>query len=260
MSSLFATAIAGYLLTTDSTSAIIATQRWCDRPFYYNADTKSLLHGALFLLRRWCLLTVPSHCGNLVTPSEIWSNYALEEVNDMKKLLVRSLTISLLAFLLANSVALGQGPPGPTIASAATASVGNISGEYDLINAILDFAPGAAMPSHTHGGLTLVTVLEGELTNAFEGQAAQVFRAGENWIERPGHLALHSAGASAARASVVFLLPKGAELTTMAGAGGIGMPRTGGRDMENWLLLLITLGLLFTALGAVTRTRVRVWH
>jgi quercetin dioxygenase-like cupin family protein len=113
------------------------------------------------------------------------SNYASEEANAMKKLLVRSLVISLLAFQVANSMALGQSPPGPTIASAASASTGNISGEFDLINAILDFSPGAAMPSHTHGGLTLVAVLEGELTNAFEGQAAKAFRVGENWVEQP---------------------------------------------------------------------------
>jgi hypothetical protein len=69
---------------------------------------------------------------------------------------------------------------------------------------------------------------------------------------------MHNAGASAARASVVFLLPKGAELTTMAGQGAVGMPRTGGGNAESWLFLLVALGLLFTALGSLSRTRVRV--
>ena len=82
---------------------------------------------------------------------------------------------------------------------------------------ILDFAPGTWTPLHSHGGLTLVRVLEGEMTRRAHG-ADDVFQAGEGWVETPGDVhAAGNAGTAPARVLVTFLLPAGAPLTTVEG-------------------------------------------
>jgi quercetin dioxygenase-like cupin family protein len=85
------------------------------------------------------------------------------------------------------------------------------------VQLILDFAPGAWTPPHTHGGAGLVTVLEGELTRRDDMTGEEtVYAPGEFWIEVPGHVhAAGNAGQENARAAVTFLLPKGASLTTV---------------------------------------------
>ena len=96
---------------------------------------------------------------------------------------------------------------------------------------ILDFAPGAWTPLHSHGGLTLVRVLEGEMTRRAHG-TEDLFRAGEGWVEAPGDVhAAGNAGGTPARVLVTFLLPKCAPLTIVAGTptqeAPHALPRTG---------------------------------
>ena len=104
--------------------------------------------------------------------------------------------------------------PGPTVVSQTKYPLTVGSGEYDLITRILDFPAGAWTPNHMHGGNVLVTVLGGEITTREKG-TEKIFKAGESWTESPGNVhAVGNAGTATARVVAVFLLPKGAEVTT----------------------------------------------
>ncbi len=136
----------------------------------------------------------------------------------MRPLRIVALVIAALA--LWPAPVLGQDlPPGPTTIH----PLGRMPVEHDpgrfeeTQTVILDFAPGAWTPLHSHGGLTLVRVLEGEMTRRIHG-TEDLFRAGEGWVETPGDVhAAGNAGGTPARVLVTFLLPKGAPLTTVAG-------------------------------------------
>ena len=89
------------------------------------------------------------------------------------------------------------------------------SGEYEMQTVIADFAQGAGVPNHMHGGYVLVTVLNGEMTLKEKG-SEKVIRAGESWTENPGDVhSVVNAGAATARVVINMLLPKGAEPNTI---------------------------------------------
>lgn len=140
---------------------------------------------------------------------------------------IRIVALLVAALALWPASVLGQDlPPGPTTIH----PIGRMPVEHDpgrveeTQTLILDFAPGAWTPLHSHGGLTLVRVLEGEMTRR-AGGAEDLFRAGEGWIEAAGDVhAAGNAGATPARVLVTFLLPKGAPLTTVAGTPSQGAP------------------------------------
>jgi quercetin dioxygenase-like cupin family protein len=139
----------------------------------------------------------------------------------MKWMMKISVTMLLPLFLLASSAAFGQDlPPGPTTVHRSTLPGITMEGEFEVINLILDFAPGAATPLHTHGGPGIVTVLDGELVFAAEGKPEQLAKAGDVYLDLPGthHTAVNKS-ATTARVSYFVLLPKGATLTMVTGAG-----------------------------------------
>ena len=104
--------------------------------------------------------------------------------------------------------------PGPTVVSQAKYPLTVGSGEYDLITRILEFPAGAGNPNHSHGGNVLVTVLSGEMTLREKG-TERIVKAGGSWTESPGNVhSIVNAGTTTARVVAVFLLPKGAEITT----------------------------------------------
>ncbi len=106
-------------------------------------------------------------------------------------------------------------PPGPTVVDQGKLSLALKAGEYDLMTVVMDFAKGAGVPNHKHGGYVLVTVLSGELTVKQEG-GEKVIKAGESWTENPGmvHSVVNN-GQAVARLVANFLIPKGAEQTTV---------------------------------------------
>ena len=140
-----------------------------------------------------------------------------------------------------------QLPPGPTPVYQSKLEVAQPPSQFDLVQLVVDFAPGAWTSTHSHGGLGLITVLEGEVTLRQEGNE-KTYKAGENWIEQAG--AVHQAGnTTPAQASLAaaFLLPKGAELTTIQAAAPATLPQTGGdsnHSLNIWLLLLAGSGLV----------------
>jgi len=127
----------------------------------------------------------------------------------------------LLAVLLPLGLGAGaQAPPGSTTRAQFRAPGQPLNGPFEVVHLILDFAPGAWTPLHTHGGQGVVTVLSGTMTRREQG-AETVYKAGQGWVETPGRE--HAAGnltTEPASVFVTFLLPKGAPLTTTQGGGG----------------------------------------
>lgn len=106
-------------------------------------------------------------------------------------------------------------PPGPTTVYRNQTSVDNLDGDYDLVQLIVDFAPGAWTPSHTHGGPVLVTVLEGETTTRDSQGVENKIQPGQTFVETPGtYLEVGNTGSGNTRNAAGVLLPKGAQVTT----------------------------------------------
>ena len=158
--------------------------------------------------------------------------------------IVMAIAVMLTIVLAPVAAVRGQVPPGPTTRAQFRAPGVPLDGPYEVVHLVLDFAPGAWTPLHTHGGQGIVTVLEGTMTRRAEG-AETVYRPGEGWVE-PGvaHQA-GNAGTGPASVMVTFLLPQGAPLTTVAPAQP-GLPNTGaggGRLRSDfWLALLLANG------------------
>ncbi len=135
--------------------------------------------------------------------------------------------------------------PAPVLVSKNQRDFTSGPAQFDLVQLVQEFAPGAETPVHSHGGSGQATVLDGELRVTAGGQetpyaATQGF--GENANE-----ALQVANRSAVRASmaVAFVLPKGAALTTNQPQPAPILARTG----RGFLLPLAGLGGAFVGAG-----------
>lgn len=166
---------------------------------------------------------------------------------------------------LTTVVGVAQGadlPPGPKTVYRTSLPGLTMQGEFEMLNLILEFAPGAATPMHTHGGPGVVTVIEGELAFAAQGKPEVVAKPGEVYLDLPGthHTAVNKSTAPA-RVSYAVLLPKGATLTTVdaAPAQPVGMPSTGHSDHNGalTLALIIAAGLLLVGIAGRARFAAR---
>jgi quercetin dioxygenase-like cupin family protein len=174
----------------------------------------------------------------------------------MRRTMLVATFVGLFAFIFRVGAASGQElPPGPQVVYRTTMDVSNSPAAFETINLVLDFAPGAWTPLHTHGGQGIVTVLEGELVHRPEGGEERRLRAGESFLETPGHA--HIAGNdSQATTRVLFtaLLPKGVQLTTVqqapqSAAPPTTLPKTGeypAASQDAWVAVLAGAGLLAT--------------
>ena len=126
----------------------------------------------------------------------------------------------------AGSADTSQLPPGPTARHRTDLAVETIRRPFEVVQIVLDFAPGTWTPPHTHGGPVVVTVLEGEMTVRERGTERRI-GVGGSWTESPGQV-LEAGNATGARAviAVSFAVPVGAPLTTVV-APAVGLPRTG---------------------------------
>jgi quercetin dioxygenase-like cupin family protein len=129
------------------------------------------------------------------------------------------LLVALIALALPFEAAAQDIPPGPSTRHRMTYEVTSPpQGPADVVQVVLDFAPGSFTPPHTHSGPTFVTVLEGVMTRRAEGKE-QTIQTGQGWVE-PGvvHAAGNTSDASA-RVLVTAVIPAGAPLTTIAATG-----------------------------------------
>lgn len=139
--------------------------------------------------------------------------------NIMKTLKILSLVCLVMLLLVSTTIAGEKADqkamPAPSVAYKAAFPIVLQAGEYDLVNIIFDFPPGAGFPDHFHGGHAQVVVLSGEITLREKG-AERIIKTGESWTESPGNIhAAMNAGSTSARVAVSMLIPKGAEATTI---------------------------------------------
>ncbi|MDQ3811310.1 MAG: cupin domain-containing protein, partial [Chloroflexota bacterium] len=139
----------------------------------------------------------------------------------MKQLSMILVGVAALVLLLPASAALGQ-QPGPTTVAEKRFEAADPPAQAEVQQVVLDFAPGAWTPTHTHGGDVYVMVLEGAVTLR-QGGREETFRAGEGWIDsRDEPHAAGNGGATTARLVATFVLPRGATPTTVVETGATG--------------------------------------
>ena len=83
----------------------------------------------------------------------------------------------------------------------------DISGALNALVAVeVDYAPGAASPSHTHAKSAFIYayVISGAIESKVNDGAARIYRAGESWSELPG--ATHSISRNASKTEPAKLL------------------------------------------------------
>lgn len=87
----------------------------------------------------------------------------------------------------------------------------------EVLQARVDFAPGASFPSHKHPGEEIIYVLQGAIEYAVEGQAPVTLKAGDVLFVPDG--AFHAArnvGDGPASELATYVIEKGKPLTTFA--------------------------------------------
>lgn len=137
----------------------------------------------------------------------------------MKRLIVLTGLLAVLGLVSTAGVAFGQPPAGPTTVAEQRFEAANPPAQAEVLQVVLDFAPGSWTPVHTHGGPVYVTVLAGEVTLRMGG-SDQKFGVGEGWIDNPDEPhAAGNDGAAAARVVATFVLPQGATPTIVAETG-----------------------------------------
>lgn len=130
-------------------------------------------------------------------------------MNECLRRFVFALGLSFAAAALAQEL-----PPGPEAVYRTSFEVTEIPQEpFEVTNIVLEFAPGAWTPMHTHGGLGLVTVLEGALSRrTLEGEEA-TFGPGEGWLETGEVETAGNDTDSPVRVLFTIMLPEGAQVT-----------------------------------------------
>lgn len=106
-------------------------------------------------------------------------------------------------------------PPGPTVAFRVDLPITDAVDQVGIVQMKLQFDPGAWTPPHVHGGHTIVTVLDGAITNNID-DVETTYGPGEGWQEQPN--APHMAGNDSDEVGhvvVTFATPPDAPLTTV---------------------------------------------
>jgi len=104
----------------------------------------------------------------------------------------------------------------PTVIHQTAVSGITMSGEFDLVAVIVDWPQGLVSAVPIHGGPSMGTVLEGEMTFASDAQPERTYRSGESFIVQPWEYGVASSKGTTARISLTAALPKGASLTVRA--------------------------------------------
>jgi quercetin dioxygenase-like cupin family protein len=145
-------------------------------------------------------------------------------------------------------------PPGPTVPFQGSYPLTVVAGDYSLTNLVLDFAPGAEIPLHFHGGPAVLVGMDGTLDLRREDGAQHTLGPGQVVTEKAGarHVMINTSGANA-RVLAGVLLPKGAELTTLVTDDSlpIGMPKTGASTFPGIVIVALTVALRLLILGGV---------
>jgi quercetin dioxygenase-like cupin family protein len=127
--------------------------------------------------------------------------------------LVLGIATMALAAMLSGGRATAQEPPRPSVKFASVFPVAGSPRQYELVQQVLEFRPGASTYEHTHGGPAFVTVLEGQST-ILEAGVERTYGPGQTYSEGQG-VALTAMNKSSGTTRVLasFLLSPGAPQT-----------------------------------------------
>lgn len=131
---------------------------------------------------------------------------------------------------------------------------------FKVVQDVLDFAPDAGVPMHTHGGDVLGLVIQGQMTN-HNGNAVTKINTGEGFLEDTNQA--HSIGNESTAPAAFFgtvILPPGGETITIQGAPPSIPPATlptasAGNDPLTYLWLALVGGALLVAAGWFIRKK-----
>jgi quercetin dioxygenase-like cupin family protein len=122
----------------------------------------------------------------------------------MKIRTVIAATCGALALSMARAISAHNGDP-PSVTKNFEAAIPNIPGK-SLIALEVDYAPGAASPSHAHAKSAFIYayVISGAIESKVNDGETRIYRAGESWAEPPG--AAHSISRNASKTKPAKLL------------------------------------------------------
>jgi quercetin dioxygenase-like cupin family protein len=115
----------------------------------------------------------------------------------MKMRTIIAATCAALAYSMAGPI-YAHDSEAQTITKKFEAAIPNIPGK-SLIAVEVDYAPGAASPSHTHAKSAFIYayVISGAIESKVNDGETRTYRAGESWSESPG--AIHSISRNASK-------------------------------------------------------------
>src|SRR5438477_587266 len=94
-------------------------------------------------------------------------------------------------------------------------ALADVTGDYDVIQLMLEFRPGAWTPPDTHVGYLLVSPQDGEMTVRDSRGVETKYKTSASFVETPGeYLEVGNATSTGVHVAVVALLPNGGVLTT----------------------------------------------
>ena len=122
----------------------------------------------------------------------------------MKIQTIIAATCAALAFSMAGPV-YAHDSEAETVTKNFEAAIPNIPGK-SLLAVEVDYAPGAASPSHTHAKSAFIYayVISGAIESKVNDGETRIYRAGESWSEPPG--AIHSISRNASKTEPAKLL------------------------------------------------------
>lgn len=132
--------------------------------------------------------------------------------------LIYKLTASAALLLAGSTVTLAADPPRPAGSTRTDLQRHdlNIAGR-EVLQARVDFAPGAAFPAHFHPGEEIIYVLEGSLEYEVEGKPPVTLNPGDVLFVPAGVAhAARNVGSGKGSELATYVLEKGKPLTTFA--------------------------------------------
>jgi quercetin dioxygenase-like cupin family protein len=122
----------------------------------------------------------------------------------MKIRTIIAATCAVIAFSIAGAV-FAQDGEAQTVTKNFEAAIPSIPGK-SLIAVEVDYAPGAASPSHTHAKSAFIYayVISGSIESKVNDGKTRIYHAGESWSEAPG--AIHSISRNASKTARAKLL------------------------------------------------------
>jgi quercetin dioxygenase-like cupin family protein len=122
----------------------------------------------------------------------------------MKIRTIITATCTTLVFAMAGPASAHDGEA-ETVTKNFEAAIPNIPGK-SLIAVEVEYAPGAASPSHTHAKSAFIYayVISGAIESKVNDGETRIYRAGESWSEQPG--AIHSISRNASKTEPAKLL------------------------------------------------------